>query len=101
VIPSLTGAGSLGYGPYPAGGDPRTVNAADNGLQSDFGPSWRMVITWTGPGAATGEAIYPGGQSEDPSSPWYDNLVGPWRNGRYLPLLSGRDPRPGGVAWTL
>jgi penicillin G amidase len=101
VIPSLTGADSLGYGPYPAGGDPRTVNAADNGLQSDFGPSWRMIVDWTGPGAATGEAVYPGGQSEDPSSPWYDNLVSLWWNGRYLPLLGGGDQRPGGVAWTL
>jgi penicillin amidase len=101
VIPSLTGAGSLGYGPYPAGGDPRTVNAADNGLRSDFGPSWRMIVDWTGPGAATGEAVYPGGQSEDPSSPWYDNLVRLWWNGQYLPLLSGRDQRPGDVAWTL
>jgi penicillin amidase len=30
--------------------------------------------------------VYPGGQSENPASPWYDNLVPLWWNGQYLPM---------------
>ena len=37
--------------------------------------------------------IYPGGQSENPASPWYDNQIPLWWNGRYLPV-----PEPGQVA---
>jgi penicillin amidase len=99
-IPSLTGAAALGYGPYPGNGDPWTPNAADNGMVSDFGPSWRMIVDWTGPGQATAEAVYPGGQSENPASPWYQNLVPLWWDGRYLPLYTAAAQPTGGV-WTL
>jgi penicillin amidase len=94
-IPAITGAPGLGYGPYSDGGDPWTVNAADGVLTSSFGPSWRMIAQWTGPGQVTATAIYPGGQSDTPTSPWYDNLVTLWRNKRYLPLPS----TAGSAAW--
>jgi penicillin amidase len=100
VVPSLTAAPPLGYGPLPAGGDPWTVNAADGGLTSDFGPSWRMAVEWTGPGAATAEAIYPGGQSENPASPWYETFAADWWDGRYRPLPTADRP-PAGIVWTL
>ncbi|SEG84398.1 penicillin amidase [Actinacidiphila yanglinensis] len=105
-IPSLTGAAALGYGPFPAGGDPWTPNAADDGMVSDFGPSWRMTVTWTGPGQSTAKAIYPGGQSEDPASPWYQNLIPLWWDGRYLPLRTAAEQSrdgtsSGDVRWTL
>jgi penicillin amidase len=45
-----------------------------------------MIVGWSGPGRPVGEGIYPGGQSENPASPWYANLVGDWWNGRYLPM---------------
>jgi len=100
-VPSVTQVPSLGYGPYPAGGDKRTVNAADDGMDSDFGPSWRMIVDWTGTGRAEAEAVYPGGQSENPSSPWYENLVPDWWNGRYLPLYAASEQPSGGALWTL
>jgi penicillin amidase len=88
---SLTGAAALEYGPYPSGGDAWTVDAAYGGAVSGAGPSWRMIVGWTGSGRAAGEAIYPGGQSENPASPWYANLFGDWRSGRYLPMpVAGR-----------
>ncbi len=91
-FPSLTGASALGYGPVPDGGDLWTPDAADGGLASSVGPSWRMIVHWTGSGAAAGEGIYPGGQSENPASPWYGNLIADWRAGRYLPMPPARPP---------
>jgi penicillin G amidase len=95
IVLSLTGAPGLAYGPFPSGGDPWTVDAADDGMTSDFGPSWRMVIDWQSPGTASGQFIYPGGQSENPASSWYDNLVPLWREGKYEPLVM-----PGAAAAT-
>jgi penicillin G amidase len=46
------------------------------------------------------QGVYPGGQSENPASPWYANLIPLWWDGRYLPV-----PAPGSQAgpirWTL
>lgn len=89
-LASLTKASALGYGPRPDGGDPWTPDAADGGLASSAGPSWRMIVHWTGSGAAAAEGIYPGGQSENPASPWYGNLIADWWAGRYLPMPPAR-----------
>ena len=43
-FPSVTQADALGYGPRASGGDSWTVNAADGGLVSHQGPSWRMIV---------------------------------------------------------
>ena len=85
-FPSLTGAAGLGYGPRPAGGDLWTIDAAEGGLNSEAGPNWRMIVGWSGVGKPVAEGIYPGGQSENPASPWYSNLVSYWLAGSYLPL---------------
>jgi penicillin amidase len=46
------------------------------------------------------EGVYPGGQSENPASPWYADLIADWWNGRYLPMpAAGR--AGGGVRWWL
>ena len=99
-FPSLTQADALGYGPRAAGGDPWTVDAADGGLVARQGPSWRMIVGWTGPGAGTWQGIYPGGQSENPASPWYEDQVADWWNGRYLPMPPPGSS-PGVIRWTL
>jgi len=92
-FPSITQAPGLGYGPRASGGDAWTIDAADGGLESHAGPSWRMIVDWTGRGSATAEGIYPGGQSENPASPWYAGQMADWWNGRYLPV-----PAAGGTA---
>ncbi len=84
-FPSITGAHGLGYGPRAAGGDLFSEDAADGGLDATNGPSWRMIVT-LGPGGVSAEGVYPGGQSENPASPWYDNLVSLWWDGQYLPV---------------
>ncbi len=99
-FPSLTQADALGYGPRAAGGDPFAVDAADGGLVATQGPSWRMIAAWTGPGSGTAEGIYPGGQSENPASPWYEDQVADWWNGRYLPMPPAGSS-PGVIRWAL
>ena len=98
-FPAVSGASGLGYGPRSAGGDPFTEDAADGGMTATAGPSWRMVAT-VGPAGVSAEGVYPGGQSENPASPWYANLVPLWWDGQYLPV-----PAPGSVSdnvkWTL
>jgi len=101
-FPSLTQAVALGYGPRSASGDIWTVDAAEGGMTSDIGPSWRMIAGWSGSGRPVAEAMYPGGQSEDPASPWYANLVGDWWDGTYLPMpVAGPGPTNGTAVWEL
>jgi len=101
-FPSLSGANGLGYGPRAAGGDPFTPDAADGGLTANTGPSWRMIVTLSAAGVSA-EGIYPGGQSENPASPWYDDQIPLWWDGRYLPLpVSGQlVAQAGSLTWTL
>lgn len=94
---SLTGSPRLGDGPTAAGGDPWTVDAADGVPVAIAGPSWRMIVRWQGRGGkghGIAEGIYPGGQSENPASPWYENLIAGWQNGTYLPLPSANPAVP-------
>jgi len=97
-FPSLTQAVALGYGPRPAGGDLWTVDAAEGGTNSEIGPSWRMIVGWSGVGRPVAEGIYPGGQSEDPASPWYSNLIADWWAGSYLPMPDAGAGGPGSAA---
>jgi penicillin amidase len=100
-FPSLSRAAGLGYGPRASGGDAWTIDAADGGLVSHSGPSWRMIVAWTGHASATGEGIYPGGQSENPVSPWYADQMAGWWNGRYLPMPPAGGYLSGPILWTL
>jgi len=98
-FPSVEDASGLGYGPRAAGGDPFTEDAADGGLTASTGPSWRMIVSFNA-GALSAEGVYPGGQSENPASPWYTNLVPLWWNGQYLPLPVPGEPA-GSIKWSL
>jgi len=57
---------------------------AINSVKRDHGPSWRMIVQLTKNTEAYG--IYPGGQSGNPGSVYYDNFVDNWANGKYYPL---------------
>ncbi|QNF33146.1 penicillin acylase family protein [Adhaeribacter swui] len=48
------------------------------------GPSWRMVVA-LGPDVQ-GYGVYPGGQSGNPGSYYYDNLIETWRQGKLFKL---------------
>jgi penicillin amidase len=104
-LSSPTTVAALGAGPGPAGGDQWTVDADSGGMNSAVGPSWRMVVQWSKAGAGSGvaEGIYPGGQSDDPASPWYSDLVGDWQTGTYLPMAAagGAAASSGAISWEL
>ncbi len=85
TFPSLAQVSSLGFGPKPSSGDPWTVDAADGGMVSSAGPSWRFIMNW---GTGQGIGVYPGGQSENPLSPWYENQINSWWTGSYYPMNS-------------
>jgi penicillin amidase len=70
----------LGRGPLPVHGWWSTVNATGPG----YGPSWRMVVELGDEIRAWG--IYPGGQSGNPGSRFYDNAVEDWLAGEYYAL---------------
>jgi penicillin amidase len=53
-----------------------------NATGSRHGASWRMVVELGGNIQAFG--IYPGGQSGNPGSKFYQNFITPWANGEYL-----------------
>ena len=64
----------------PIGGGVRNINAT----KAEHGPSWRMVISLTAKTEAYG--VYPGGQSGNPGSKYYDSFVDEWAAGKYYPL---------------
>jgi penicillin amidase len=101
-FPSLLKIPELGYGPYPSGGNIWTVNAADSddGYLSTAGPSWRFIMDW---GTKQGIGVYPGGQSENPMSPWYSNLIPAWWNGVYYPMQDflATKSTPEHITWTM
>jgi penicillin amidase len=63
------------------GGNKHIVNATGKYA----GPSWRMVVELGPEMRPTG--IYPGGQSGNPGSPYYDNFIDDWSAGKHYDLL--------------
>lgn len=63
-----------------SGGGVHVINA----FKQYHGPSWRMVVELTDETNAYG--VYPGGQSGNPGSPYYDNFVNQWLDGKYYKL---------------
>jgi penicillin amidase len=63
-----------------------TSGAAEaiNAVRGTHGPSWRMIVE-LGP-EVKGWGIYPGGQSGNPGSPYYDDMVEDWRTGQLFEL---------------
>ncbi|MGV3529223.1 MAG: penicillin acylase family protein [Flavisolibacter sp.] len=55
-----------------------------NAITKTSGPSWRMIVHLTGTTEAYG--VYPGGQSGNPGSKYYDNYIDKWVKGEYFPL---------------
>ncbi len=64
----------------PIGGGTNNINAT----KETHGPSWRMIVSLTDKTEAWG--IYPGGQSGNPGSKYYNNFVQDWALGKYYRL---------------
>ena len=74
-----------------------------NATSERNGPSWRMVVA-LGP-RVRAYGVYPGGQSGNPGSPFYNNLVETWRVGKldelvFLRSATEAHPRVN-TSWTL
>jgi penicillin amidase len=72
---------------------------AINSVKRNHGPSQRMVVQLSNPPQAWG--IYPGGQSGNPGSPLYDNMIDMWRDGEYIPLVLMKKSDPSEFTQTL
>lgn len=73
--------------PVDVGGGSGIVNAAN----TRSGPSWRMVVR-LGDNGVHAWGVYPGGQSGNPGSRFYDNLVDHWVQGKYYTLHFHANP---------
>ncbi len=69
------------------GGNAGIVNATS----SRNGPSWRMIVEMDKNGVK-GFGVYPGGQSGNAGSYFYDSMVDYWERGDYYPLLFLKSP---------
>ncbi len=65
----------------PIGGGTHMINAT----KDMHGPSWRMIVHLTDEIEAYG--VYPGGQSGNPGSKYYDTFVDSWATGKYYRIL--------------
>lgn len=81
----------------PIGGGVHCINAA----KQFHGPSWRMIVHLTTPTEAYG--IYPGGQSGNPGSPYYDTFIDKWAAGLYntLWIMNADDVKNQRIRWVL
>ena len=64
----------------PISGDGSSPNA----MTDNHGPSWRMIIEMDE--QPNGFGIYPGGQSGNPGSKYYDNFIDDWAKGDYFKI---------------
>ena len=80
-INHLANLPGFGTGNFSAGGRGNVVNA----LRWNTGPSWRMVVQ-LGP-EVKGYGVFPGGESGNPGSHYYDDMFETWKNGQLNELL--------------
>ena len=81
----------------PIGGGTNTINATNE----QHGPSWRMVVSLTPQTEAY--AVYPGGQSGNPGSKFYDNFIDTWAQGKYYTIwiMKPTDTKSDHVKWKM
>jgi len=81
----------------PVGGNDDIINAT----KVTHGPSWRMVVQLSSTTEAYG--VYPGGQSGNPGSKFYDDFVPTWEKGQYYSLwmMKRNETSDKRVKWTM
>ena len=79
LVPAFKGFGRMGI---ENGGGSNCVNASTG----TTGPSWRMVVE-LGKDGPKAYGLYPGGQSGNPGSAFYDNMIEKWSKGELNELL--------------
>jgi penicillin amidase len=88
-------AATFSRGPFPMPGSPFAIcsgqYAHDRPLAMTVGPSYRQAIDLADP-EGTGRMMTFGGQEGHVGSPHYDDLIAPWRDGRWIPMRLETDP---------
>ncbi|WP_316813919.1 penicillin acylase family protein [Pedobacter heparinus] len=85
-VPHLAKIPGFGSKILLTGGGKMTINA----LSESNGPSWRMVIELGK--KPKGHGVFPGGQSGNPGSPFYDNMIDTWASGKLYDLYLMQAP---------
>ena len=82
----------------PNGGGSGIVNATTE----VNGPSWRMIVQLD-KGWPKAFGLYPGGQSGNPASPFYDNMIDKWAKGELNELLfmKSKDEKSSRISGTM
>jgi penicillin G amidase len=80
-INHLANLPGFGTGDFVAGGRGMVINA----LRFNNGPSWRMVVQM-GP-QVKGYGVFPGGESGNPGSYYYEDMFNTWEDGKLNELL--------------
>jgi penicillin amidase len=96
-INHLANLPGFGTGHFSAGGTGAVINA----LKGGNGPSWRMVVQM-GP-QVKGYGIFPGGESGNPGSYYYDDMFETWKDGKLndLLFLKSADEKSDQIKYTL
>jgi len=81
----------------PIGGGAKIINAT----KETHGPSWRVIVHMTDKTEAWG--VYPGGQSGNPGSKYYDQFEDQWAKGGYnaLWLMTANDKQSPKAKWKI
>ncbi|MBX9785015.1 MAG: penicillin acylase family protein [Chitinophagaceae bacterium] len=79
------------------GGGKHIINAT----QHSHGPSWRMIVHLANETEAF--VVYPGGQSGNPGSPFYDQFLNTWAKGQYYRawMMKKGEEESGKVRWVM
>ena len=79
------------------GGGTNTINAAN----SQHGPSWRMIVSLAPQTEAYG--VFPGGQSGNAGSRFYDSFIDTWAAGKYYTLwmMKASEEKDERVKWKM
>ena len=85
-IPHLARFPHFGVDFIPTSGGRHIVNA----MNKTHGPSWRMVVELSKPTKAW--VNYPGGQSGNPASPHYHDMLDHYFEGKYYEVTIQKDP---------
>ena len=82
-------AAAFDLGDVPRGGDANTVNAtAGEGYEQRWGASYRQILDLADWDRSVATSVP--GQSGQPGSPYYDDLLPLWAEGKYFPLIYSR-----------
>jgi penicillin G amidase len=85
-INHLANLPGFGTGQFSAGGTGSVINA----LRDGNGPSWRMVVEM-GP-KVKGYGVFPGGESGNPGSYFYEDMFKTWKDGNLNELFFMESP---------